>query len=95
MEAIIYELMSKYLSWNMQIIKAKMSCGIYYVTFAFFPPTQFSHYLEKSAFPWPSRDLFLYRGNKAFLAPAPEGHTIMPEKLNSKTGFIQITPGLF
>lgn len=42
-----------------------------------------------------SVDLFLYRGNKAYLALAPDGHTIMPEKLKSKTGFVQTTPGLF
>ena len=50
MEAIIYELMNKYLFWSMQIIKGNMSCRIYYVTFAFFFPLNLVIILKKVLF---------------------------------------------
>lgn len=58
-----------------------------------FPLSLVIVYFKDSTFCWPSIDL--YRENKAYVAPAPEGHTIVPEKLKSNKGFVQISPWLF
>lgn len=100
MRVIIYELMSKYLFLNMQIIKAKMSHhifhdGIYDVTFAFFPPLNLVIILKKQYFLLICTFIFIWREQSIFGSRSPLGHTIRAEKLKRKTEFVQVTPGLF